>query len=164
MKISVALEWMAITIPLPLLIGMGDVFRGAPAFAANVEMADLERMANILSLWAALAVACWCGTRLLANAFQGRSPNSRKADHDRLVSRVLAVLIGFAGLLVCEPLADGVERLFLWNARHLALTPSTKAILGWVGFAIQFVVVSVALGALVRGWLAFSSSVLKLGR
>ena len=162
MRIPAALEWAAIAVPS--LVGIVAVVRGALASGGSVEMADLGRLADSLSLWSAIAVACWCGTRLLASAFPGKTAISSKIAHDRLVGRVLAVLVGFAGLLICEPLADGAERLFLGAVGHFASTPSMKTAIGWVGLAIQCAVVSIALGALVRGWLLFSASVLRLGR
>ena len=162
MRIPAALEWMAIVVPC--LIGISTVVRGALASVGNVEMADLERLADTLSLGSAIALACWCGTRLLAGAFPGKPTISSKIAHDRVVSRVLAILVGFAGLLICEPLANGAERLFLGAVGHFVSTPGMKTAIGWVGFAIQCAVVSVTLGGLVRGWLAFSASVLRLGR
>ena len=127
-------------------------------------MADLGRLADSLSLCSAIAVACWCGTRLLAGAVPGKPAISSKIAHDRLVDRVLTVLVGFAGLLICEPLADVAERLFLGTFGHFVSTTSMKTALGWAGFTIQFAVVSVALSALVRGWLLLSRYVLRLER
>ena len=162
MRIPAALEWTAIAVPS--LVGIVAVVRGALTSGGSVEMADLGRLADSLSLCSAIAVACWCGTRLLAGAVPGKPAISSKIAHDRLVDRVLTVLVGFAGLLICEPLADVAERLFLGTFGHFVSTTSMKTALGWAGFTIQFAVVSVALSALVRGWLLLSRYVLRLER
>ena len=162
MKPQVLLEWAVLMVPC--LIGLGVFYRTLPASPDAIHMADLDRLADILSLWALVAVVCWCGTRLCGGALRATPSAYGVPGHDRTVARVLLVLVGFAGLLVCEPIGDGAEKLFLVAVGKSAPPSGAEGAWSYAGFAIQFLTASAALGVLVKLWARFSARLLKLGR
>ncbi len=148
---------------IPCLVGLGIVCQSLLASRGKITINDLAALADTLSLWALLATGGFCVTRLMGDALCARgAPTPWKAVHDRVVARVLAVLVGFGGLLVCEPLGDTAERWFTALTRTLVPSATLHSSIGTAAVVVQFAVTSIALAAVVKMWHLVSSRCLGL--
>ena len=155
MKAAVIIEMG--TILVPCAAGIIEVCRSILAANGKIDAIDLGTLADTLSVWALIAVITFCAARLIMSATHGdrvsaKANQGKLSPHDQRMSKVLAVLVGFAGLLVCEPIGDIAERWFYSMAHGFAQSVAMKSYVGYVGFAIQFIVASVALALVVEIW------------
>ena len=155
MKAAVIIEMG--TILVPFAAGIIDVCRSIFASNGEVGAIDLGTLADTLSVWSLIAVIAFCAARLIMRATLGgrtstKTEQEKLSTHDQRMSKALVVLVGFAGLLICEPVGDLAEKWFYSMARGFAQTSAMKSSIGYVGFAVQFIVASVALALVVEIW------------
>ena len=99
----------------------------------------------------------FCAVRLIANVVRadGSATRAKKAPvsaYDQMMTKMLAVLVGFGALVVCEPIGDAAERWTLEFAHTFLLSPTAASVVDYVGFAVQFIVTSGALAIVVKIW------------
>ncbi|MEI6560106.1 MAG: hypothetical protein WCO00_17045 [Rhodospirillaceae bacterium] len=141
----------------PCAAGLIQACRSMWAAAGRGEAIDLGALADTLSLWSLIAVGGFCAVRLFLRATRGdgtstEAQQENRSHHDRRLSRLLTVLVGFAALLVCEPLGDVAERWFIRLAHAVVQSAAMNTPIGYAGLAVQILVASAALAIVVRIW------------
>ncbi len=154
---------------IPCAAGIIEVCRLILAAHGKIGSIDLSALADTLSVWSLIAVIAFCTARVIMRAARGdrataKAKQEKLSPHDLRMSKVLAVLVGFAGLLVCEPIGDIAERWFYSMAHGFSQTAAMKSSVGYVGFAVQFIVASAALALVVEIWDIVGSRFLGLKR
>ncbi len=149
-----------LVVVIPCLGGLVDIGRTILASGGRVAGLDLGRLADTLSLWALVAAGGFCVVRGIGNAVSPRV--GQIAAYEQGMARVLMVLIGFGGLLVCEPIGDRAEMWFRGAVQGVASTPSLTAAIGYAGWVIQLAVASLLVAGVVKVWVGVSARCLGL--
>ncbi len=155
MTAVVIIEMGAILIPCAT--GIIEVCRSILAASGKIDAIDLGALADTLSVCSLIAVIGFSATRLIIRAMRKdrtstKAKQEKRSPHDHRMSKVLAVLVGFAGLLVCDPIGNLAEKGFISLAHGFVQSAAMKDPIGYVGFAIQFIVASAALALVVEVW------------